>query len=144
MSEIDAFELWRTLDEIHADITPFDQRYFLANPIRGEKLGEFLSYISEFGELRVKLMIAVKDSWFWEIADAFQNVHSKNHAEFWEKMLPRAINDFLDELERNEENNFSRNEIYEITTALYSTFGINNRVTFLRERVQAVLSNLRL
>ena len=119
------FNMWPTPDKVHEDITAFDNSMFLVNPIRAMKFAEFLSYISEFSWLRVKLMRAGKDSSFWQMADAFQNAHSKDFKELWESNLAKGKNDFLDELEKNEEIDFSRNDIEEVEKALDYAFSLN-------------------
>lgn len=119
------FNFWSTPNQVHEDITSFDNSMFLVNPIRAMKFAEFLIYISEFNWLRKKLMRAVKDSSFWKIADAFKDAYSKNYKELGEDNLPKAINDFLDELEKNKEIDFSRNEVEEVKNALDYTFALS-------------------
>lgn len=106
---MDEFNIWISLDENYEDITSFDRTMFLANPMRAMKLAEFLSYFSEFGWMREKLMKASKDSWFWKIVDAFKFPHSKGYKNFWKANLSKPINDFLDELEKNLFNIFYYN-----------------------------------
>ena len=78
-------------------------------------------------------MRVVKDSWFWKVADAFEMAHSrdykhlwkaKDYKNLWKAYLSKTINDFLDELEKNEKIDFSRNDIEEVKIALDNTFSL--------------------
>jgi len=115
-------EWLRNPSEIYDEITSFDDIMFLVDPIRAVKFGEFLTNISDSEILKIKLMRAVKTSSFWYIADAFKKANWNYFKELWEKYLPETINDFLDELEKNEEIDFSTNDIIKIKNALEITF----------------------
>jgi len=136
------FDMWPTASEVYEDITEFDNTMFLADPLRAMKFSEFLSYISD-NWLRVRLLRATKDSSFYQIADAFQYAHSKDYKSLWESNLPEAINNFLDELEKNENIEFSRNEIEEVQQALDSVFSLTNTwktITWIKDRLLNLIS----
>lgn len=134
-----------TPDQQFEDITSFENSMLLANPIRAMKLGEFLLYIPEQGDLKVRLFRAIKESSFWKIADyfglKFSKETDKEYQEMlqgsWDRNLPEAINNFLDELDKNEEIEFSRNEMEKIKKALDFTFG--NRKYKKAEKVKEII-----
>ena len=113
--------------DIPEGITEFENTMFLVNPIRGMKFAEFISYISKFSWLRVKLIKATKNSSFWAIADAFEQANSANYKDLWESNLPKEINNFLDELEKNQNIKFSRNDIEEIKESLNNVFKLTKK-----------------
>lgn len=127
---------WKAHYELYEDVSKFDNSMFLVNPIRAWKLAEFISYFSEYTGLRTKIFRASKESSFWAIADAFENAHSKDYKKLWESNLIKRKNDFLDELEKNKDIEFSKNEIEEVKQALEKTFWTNNQVTSTKKTIK--------
>ena len=112
-------------DKAPESITKFEETMFIVHPFRAKMFANFLTAISEFGPLRRKLMRASKESSFWLIADDYWKNLSGKFRKWWDTDLSKWINDFLDELEKNEKIDFSTNEFEEIKEALNSTFCIN-------------------
>jgi len=127
---------------LHKDITPFENTMFLVNPTRARKFAEFLSYISEFGWLREKLMRASKTTSFWEIADNFTHAHSEYYKDLWKISLPESINTFLDELENHKEIDFSKQDIDDVKKALNSAFDLNLKKSSVKSKIKNSLNSI--
>jgi len=129
-------------DASSESVTRFEDIMFINNPMRAVKFAQFLSYTSKVGWLRKKLMVASKDSSFWQIADSFEHAHSEDHKRLWEITLPESINTFLDELENHKEIDFSKNDIDEVKKALNSVFALNLKKSSVKSKIKEGLNSI--
>jgi len=117
----------RNEEDIETDklnsLNTFEQR-ILANPFWAIKLWEFLLQFKDT-YLKEKIFKVTKDSSFITIVGDYQNIKSDRYKELWLSNLPKSINNYLDDIEGNDDIKFNRNEIEEVKTALSNIFSIN-------------------